>query len=395
MFVRINDRITSVGAKDYGSKFFDRLMPTPLGTTYNSYIIKGEKVCLIDPVKPESSKDLLQNLDKAGVGKLDYLVCLHTEQDHSGGWRDVVDRYPGVELVATDRVASLMALHHNIAKDMFRIMAPESVLDLGGLTLKFHPIPFAHWPDNTVVTVVEDNIMITSDLFGAHFIPEDVNKVDVDMHLEEAKGYFAEIMMPTRKQVRKHVLWAREQNPAMILPAHGPAWKNPSVIIDAYDEWTSDIVKPRVIIPFVSMHESTRIMVRHLVEKLESLGVEVKAHDLGDDEHDLRNNAGSAIYDMVDAAIVVLATPTVLTAPHPCAAFGALLMNALKIKAKYLGLMGSFGWGTQVVKIIESLTSAITAERLEPVLIKGLPNEEELGQIDALADTIAAKLAEL
>ena len=374
-------------------KFFDRLMPTSKGTTYNSFLIRDtEKTCLIDPVDPEYIDELLGSLDELGVEKLDYIFCLHTEQDHAGGVTALLAKYPEAKVLGTKKVWELMETHLHFAPERFQEIAEGETISLGEKTLTVKSIPFAHWPDNTMLLMNEPKYLFSSDLFGSHYAVVDGDTWSIEEQIEQAKVYYAEIMMPFKGQVKKYTAWVREAAPEKILAAHGPVWHDPEVILSRYERWTSDEVSDRIVVLYVSMHESTRAMVERLTQRLAAQDIKVTAHDIGDEDTDLRTSVGEAMNKAVNAAAVVLATPTVLGGPHPNMAFAAILMNALKPKTKRLALMGSYGWATQIEKTMKALLSGIKAEWLDSVLIKGLPVDEELEQIDNLADQLVKEV---
>lgn len=392
----ICDNVFEVGASHPERELFDCLMPTPHGTTYNSYLIVGQnKTALIDAVDPDKIGILLQNLTDAGITHIDYLVCLHTEQDHSGGSAAILKRYPMAQMIASAKVRELMLTHVHADDSKFTVIAEGERLELGGKTLQFMMIPFAHWPDNTMAYLEEDRILFSSDLFGSHYAtPKAFSTSSAEQRLA-AKSYFAEIMMPFRPQIAKYTARVRELKPRLIAPAHGPVWYDPELILGRYEKWVSDGVKKLVAIPYVSMHDSTRVMVERLTVKLSELGLSIICRDLGMHTDSLTIETGHFITDLVDAAAVIMATPTLLGGPHPNIAYAALVANSVRPKTKILGLIGSYGWGTKVSETMESLTSNMKVERLEPLLIKGLPNQEDLARIDQYALDLAAKIKEL
>jgi flavorubredoxin len=385
--------IYDVGVYHTDLRFFDRLMPTYSGTTYNSYFLDGgEKTLLIDPVDPVLAEEHLANLRTIGVKKIDGIACLHTEQDHAGSVETLLSHFPEAKVVVTKRVFDLMKAHFRVPEDQYRIVEDGDVLEVGRFRLTVKSTPFAHWPDNTMLLLESPRFVFSSDLFGSHYSEPDVSARDPEIQIDQAKAYYAEIMMPFRSHVAKYTAYVREFKPEKILPSHGPVWDDPSLILDRYDDWTGDAVCPRVVVFYCSMHESTRFMVERLSQRLAAHGVKVSAHDLGADDCDLRESAGNGMHRAVKAAAIVFATPTVLYGPHPNIAFAAVLANALKPKARYLSLIGSYGWGTQVEKVMKTLLSGLKAEWLDSVLIKGLPFEHELEPIDRLADDLAEKV---
>lgn len=389
----ISQNVFEVGASHPDRKLFDCLMPTPHGTTYNAYLIIGsEKTALIDAVDPEKTEVLLKNLSESGITHLDYLIHLHTEQDHAGASEAVLSKFPDAQLVGNAKVKELMQTHLHIDGNRIMVVTENDQLDLGGKTLSFMMIPFAHWPDNMMVWLREDRILFSTDLFGSHYAtPKAFSTSSTEQRLA-AKNYYAEIMMPYRSHVAKYTARVRELAPRMIAPAHGPVWYDPNVILRRYERWTSDRVKNVVAIPYVSMHDSTRIMVEHLTIRLSMHGLSVVCRNLGAEPDSLSQETGHFITDLVDAAAIIMATPTVIGGPHPNMAYAALVANAMRPKARFLALVGSYGWGTKVVETMNTMTANLKAERLEPVLVKGLPTAADMARLDQLADELAEKI---
>jgi flavorubredoxin len=393
----ISKNIFEVGAAHPDRELFDCLMPTPNGTTYNSYLIVGDqKTALIDAVDPLKIDILLGNLEEAGIAGIDYLVSLHTEQDHAGGDEAVLRRFPMAKIVASAKVKELSMSHLHIPPEQFIVVGEGDVIDLGGKTLRFMPIPFAHWPDNTMVYVAEERILFSSDLFGLHDAGSDHTPIAVDERIQRAKTYYAEIMAPFRQpQIARYTAQVKALDPVIIAAAHGPLWHDPALILNQYEQWTGESVRKLVAIPYVSMHDSTRGMVSHLADALTERGLSVVCRDLGSRLDSLPVETGHLITDLVDAAAMIIATPSLLGGPHPNVAYAALIANAIRPKIKFLGLIGSFGWGQKTEETIAALTANIKAERLATVLVKGLPRAEDLARLDQLADMLAEKIKAL
>ncbi len=389
--------VFELGASHRDRPMFDALMPLEYGTSYNTYIVVGEThTALIDPVDPMKVDVLLRNLKEAGIEKVDYIINLHTEQDHAGSTPVIMKLYPEAQLVATKAVVDLMETHLHIPREQFRIMAAGETLDLGGRTLEFRPIPFAHWPDNTMVYLVEEGILFSSDLFGAHFaMEENAYHTSSEVLAAATRAYYAEIMMPYNVQVTKYTMQTRELNPRIIAPAHGLIWYDPDFVLSLYETYTGERKRQNVIVGYVSMHDSTRVMVETLAIQLARRGVEYSVRNLVSKPADLMVETGHMSTELVDAAAMVIAGPTVLTGPHPAAAYAAVLFNALKPRVKYFGFMGSYGWGGKAAETIEALTSNLKAERLSPLMIKGLPTEADKEAIRAWADELADKVLAL
>jgi flavorubredoxin len=144
------------------------------------------------------------------------------------------------------------------------------------------------------------------------------------------------------------------------------------------------------------MHGSSALITERLTCKLADKGISVLSRNLGDRPDSLAVETGHVLYDLVMAAAVVFVMPTVLGGPHPAAAYCALVVNAIRPKTRFIGLAGSFGWGTKVKDTFEALTGGMKkAERLEPLLFEGLPTEDDLAKVDAYADLLAEKILSL
>jgi flavorubredoxin len=378
--------VVPVGAIDRDRRIFDELIPLPDGTSYNAYLVRGsEKTALIDTVDPSKEGDLFANLDELKVDRIDYLVSNHAEQDHSGTIPRILARYPSAQVVTTPRGKEfLMALLHVPTGKITPVQDRETI-SLGDRTLEFIHAPWVHWPETMFTYLREERILFTCDLFGSHYATGDLFVEELGRVYWAAKRYYAEIMMPFRGLIQGHLEKIRPLPIDIIAPSHGPVYRKPELILSAYQEWVSDSVKNEVVIPYVSMHHSTRAMVRHLEKALTDRGISVIPFNL------TVTDIGELAMALVDAATVVIGTPTILTGPHPAAIYATYLVKLLKPKTRTVGIIGSYGWGGRTVKDLTGILQGLPVEVLDPVLVKGLPAPEDLGALDILADKIAAK----
>lgn len=387
-YYKIKENVYSVGAVDWNRRIFDELIQIPNGTSYNSYLVVGkDKTALIDTVDPTKTQILIDNLRNLDVN-VDYLVANHAEQDHSGSIPKILELYEDAVVVTNSKCKEFLEEFHPIQDDKFQVVGDGDVLDLGDKKLEFAITPWVHWPDTMVSYLQEDRIMFTCDFFGSHLATSEPYAVESEIY-KPAKKYYAEIMMPFRNIIKKNVEKLGNFKIDMIAPSHGPILNNPKFIVDAYKDWISDETKNEVIIPYISMHGSTQEMVDHLVNSLIERGVSVKPLNLTYTE------MGEFALDIVDANTMVIASPTVLTGPHPSVVYATYLANALRPKLKLVGIMGSYGWGGRMVDQITSMIGSLKVENLEPLLIKGIPKDEDYKKIDAMADEIVKKHKEL
>ena len=375
-----------VGAVDWDRRLFDSLIPLPEGTSYNAYLVAGsEATVLFETVDPTKTDLLLDNL--RDVERIDYVVLQHAEQDHTGSLGAVLERFPEARLLCSPKAIELLAAHLHIAADSFTAVQDGEELALGGKTLRFLHTPWVHWPETMSTYVVEDKVLLSCDLFGSHLATSDLFGLD-DEVIPAAKRYFAEIMMPLRAAVKKNLDKLAPLDIEVIAPSHGPLYGNPDAIVAAYREWVEGPPKNLVVIPYVTMHGSTLVLVERLSARLIELGVKVERVDLASVD------LGRLATFLVDAATIVVGTPTVLTNPHPAVMSALYLANALRPKAKFLSVIASYGWASNAIETISSMTSGIKAETIEPVLVRGLALPEDLLLVDRLAEAIAAKHAE-
>jgi len=382
----IKPNVFAVGVIDWDRTLFDELIPLPDGTTYNAYLIKGsQKTALLDTVEPELKDGLIENVINADIDTIDYIVAHHAEQDHSGSIPDILTLYPNAKVVVNEKCKkTLMDLLH-IEEEHFLVIKDGETLSLGDKTLQFFDLPWVHWPETFGTYLQEDKILFPCDFFGSHLAGSHLYVHDEALVYEAAKRYYAEIMMPFRGPIRKHLDKLATLDIEMIAPSHGPIYDKPKLILDAYADWVSDTVKNEVVIPFVSMHNSTRTLVNHLVQALIDRGITVKRFDL------THADIGKMAISLVDAATVIIGSPTVLTEAHPLAAYATILTNALRPKTKYVSIVGSYSWAGKMPKQLTGLLTNLKAEILEPVLVKGHPKENGFAALDNLADTILAK----
>ncbi len=371
-----------VGAIDWDRRLFDDLIPLPDGTSYNSYLLRDEEnTALIDTVDPKMADVLVGNLRELGVEKLDYVVTNHAEQDHSGSLPRVLELYPDAVVVCSPRCRDLLVDHLHIPKDEFMIVKDGEALSLGEWTLKFLHTPWVHWPETMCTYLEEEKILFSCDFFGSHLATSEIFADPLAIY-EPAKRYYAEIMMPFRPTIRRNLEKIERLGLEMIAPSHGPLYDDPSFIMEAYRDWASEEVKNVVVIPYTSMHGSTEKMVSYLMDALMDRNIGVMRFDL------TRTDVGKLAMALVDAATMVIGTCTVLTGPHPNVANATFLANALRPKLKFVSIIGSYGWGGRTVKVIQDMIPNLKVEMIDPVLVKGLPRDDDFRALDELADEI-------
>jgi flavorubredoxin len=381
---QIKPNVYWVGAIDWDRRLFDALIPLPDGTSYNAYLVQGsQKVALIDAVDPSMAHVLMAYLEN--VPGIDYVIANHAEQDHSGSIPKVLAKYPAAKVVTTPKGRDLLMALLLIPEDRFITVDDGETLSLGDKTLEFIHAPWVHWPETMLTYLREDKILFPCDFFGSHLATTDLYVADEGQVYEAAKRYFAEIMMPFRTSIEKHLEKLNGYKIDIIAPSHGPMYDKPSFILKAYRSWVSGPPKNIVVLPYISMHGSTQKMVEYFVGALADKGVTVKQFNLA------ATDIGKLAMALVDAATLVIGTPTVLVGPHPNVAYAAFLANALRPGLQFVSIIGSYGWGSKAVEQLKGLIPNLKAEVLDSVIIKGFPGEEDFKALGNLASTIAQK----
>lgn len=380
----IKEDVYELPAIDWDRRLFDSLIPLPDGTSYNAYLIKGsEKTVLLDTVDPTMTHYLMEQLED--TPKIDYIVIHHIEQDHSGSLPSVLKKYNDAKVIISSRGKDMLIDHLHIPEERIITVNDGEIISLGDKTLEFIYTPWVHWPETMSTYLVEDKILFTCDFFGSHLATNSLYATDKNRVYESAKRYYAEIMMPFRTIIKNNLEKLKDYEISIIAPSHGPIYNEPSFIINAYKDWISDNPKNVAVVPYISMHNSTRQMVDYLVDSLTKRDVYVERFDLSSVD------LGKLAMSLVDAATIIIGTPTVLTGPHPNVIYAAYLCNALRPKLRYASIIGSYGWGGKTVDYIKNMLTNLKVEILEPVMVKGLPRVEDLKVIDRLADQIAER----
>ncbi len=391
--VQIAPGVFWVGVKHHNRRLFDGLIPLPHGTSYNSYLVVGsDKTALIDTVNPGFDKELFEKLaERTDISKIDYVVMNHAEPDHADAGRYVLEAAKGAKLVTSEKGKEAAMMYFGVDPERIMVVGEGSKLELGGKTLSFVDAPWLHWPETIFTYLEEDGILFPCDFFGSHLAdgPFYSDEMGDELALDMAKLYFAEIMMPFRRQGATAVEKVRKLGVRMIAPSHGVIWRDPEVILGPYTAWTGEKMGKKVTIAYVSMWGSTEKLVNALKNRLVEKGIMVNVFDL------TVTDVGHVAKELVDTPVVVVGAPTVLNMMHPVGAYATLLVKQLRAPTKYTALLTSHGWSGGAVKHVQDILDGAKIEILGVVDPKGPPKDEHFEQVRELADKIEEKLRAL
>ncbi|MCR8746509.1 FprA family A-type flavoprotein [Romboutsia lituseburensis] len=348
------------GVVDKDLKVFDIIMETEFGTTYNCYIIKDEKTVLFDTVKPNFKEEFLKNISEVtDVSDIDYVVIHHTEPDHAGSLKYLLDLNPNIEVFCTN--AAKMYLTEQINKPFkCHVIKDGEVLNIGKRNLKFITAPFLHWADTMFTYVEEEKTLFTCDAFGCHFANVDADAVENEDYLKSSKHYYDCIVKP----FAKHVLNAINKVVDLkidfdtILTSHGPMLtKDPMAAVKRYLDWSTEVVNStnqnQVAVFYLSAYTNTLEMAKKIKEGLISEGACVTLYDL--EEMNLKEMHDAVVMSKV----ILLGSPTInRTMVKPMWDLFSTI-DPMANQGKIAGVFGSYGWSGEGITMAENLLKSM------------------------------------
>ncbi|MEM2986836.1 MAG: FprA family A-type flavoprotein [Nitrososphaerota archaeon] len=385
--VELDKNVYWVGVRDWNRRIFDALIPLPKGTTYNAYLIIGkDKKALIDTVNPGFEIELEEKIKQIIDPKdLDYVIMNHAEPDHAGSIPHIMNLSDKAKLIVTKRGAKMAQIFYKVPEERIVIVTDGNTIDLGDKTLKFIEAPMLHWPETMFTYLQESGILFPCDFFGSH-TAEALYDEEVDNIISKAQKYFGEIMMPFRNMVKNGLEKIKNLKINIIAPSHGPIYKNPERIINAYYKWANGETKNKAVIIYVTMWGSTESIVKLIIETLASEGIEVALHNL------IIADIGEIAKDLVDSRAIILGAPTVLGGAHPLAVYAAYLIRVLQPSAKFCAIFSSYGWGGGAIRHLKEIISPLKIEIIDTLEINGSPSKDDEMKIIELSKKIAEKI---
>ncbi len=363
MFVPVNlsERVFYVGVNDRRTHLFENLWPLERGVAYNSYVIKDEKVALIDSVEIGQVDKFLKKV-RAVIGDrpVDYLVINHMEPDHAGAVQILTELYPDMKLVGNKKTIPMVEGFFGI-KDKFVEVAEGDVLELGATSLQFFMVPMVHWPETMVSYMKEDKILFSGDAFGSFGTLDGGifdDEVDFDSFKEEMRRYYSNIVGKYGSPVQKALAKLEGLDIAMIGATHGPVLRSriPEMIA-MYDAWSKYEAEPGVVVAYASMYGHTEEMAEVVARELAVNGVKhIKMYDVS------KTHASYIISDIFKYKGVVFGSPTYSNELHPNMEALVNKLEHMRVSNHLLGVFGSFSWAGAAVKRLTSFAEKVKWE---------------------------------
>jgi len=393
--VKITDGLWWVGAQNPGLRAFDVIMRTDWGTSYNSYLIKGaEKTAVVDAVKDGFTDEQIERISAVcDISSIDYIICNHTEPDHSGGVKKLLELASGAVVLCTKPASVFL---QNIINDKFECHVVEDgeTLELGGKTLRFISAPYLHWPDSMFTYVTEDAVLLSGDVFGFHFSAQNVfdDLTPLSDEMEKSQKYYFDVIMgPFKSYVMAAIKKVRALHIDVIGPSHGPVLrKTPWDAVDRYEQWASDIfVKnepKKVYVGFVSCYGYTRQLAETIAGVARAAGYDVELEDVSQVE------AAVCAEKIHKADAVAIGSPTLNRDALKPVWDVLTSLSTYIMKGKPAAVFGSFGWSGESIKYLSERLRAVGADVLGTCSAKLKPDDRELAEAEKLGHTLCGAL---
>ena len=372
---KIKEGIYWVGAIDWNMRNFHGYL-TQKGTTYNAYLVIDEKITLIDTVKNTVKDQMFERIrDIIDPSKIDVVISNHVEMDHSGTLPELLEMCPNAELITSGSGAKDLPKHFH--KDWnFTVVKSGDKVNLGKRSLEFVTTPMVHWPDNMVCYMPEEKILFSNDSFGQHYASSNLFDYDnpKEIVLNEAKKYYANIVMPYAAQVVKEYNSIKDFDIEMICSSHGVVWKKyVKDIIDSYLLWVSGETKKKVTIIYDTMWGSTEKMAFKVIgDAFEAKGYELAFYSMQ------TNHESDVIVSVLDSEYICAGSPTLNRTIMPSIAKVLTYMKGLSPGNRKAIAFGSYGWGGNSIKEVADYLVASKFELVDSIKYKYVPTSEDL-----------------
>lgn len=377
--VPLADGVDWVGHVDWTVRDFHGYR-TARGSSYNAYLVRGEKTALVDSVRAPYAGGLVGRVAAlAPGGVIDYVVCNHAEPDHSGSLPAVMAAFPGAALVCNARCLEALSLHYDVSGWRTRVVSDGETLSLGGRTLRFLDTPMVHWPESMATYLQEDRILFSMDAFGQHIASSERFDDQLPLHevVDAARTYYANIVAPHGRPVAAALGKLGVLGAATIAPAHGVAWRgHVGEIVGLYRDWAAAKARRKVVVLFRSMWGSTRAMATAIAEGAAAAGgVSVKLIDVTA-THDT-----DTVTELMECAAFAAGSATLNQGMTPEMARTLCYVRGLKPRGKKGLAFGSYGWAEKAASAIDATLAEMGVERVSPpITSRFAPDAATLGK---------------
>lgn len=375
--VKIRENIYWVGGIDWNLRNFHGYL-TQKGSTYNAYLIIDEKITLIDTVKHYHYDEMIERISSViDPKKINYIISNHAEMDHSGAMPELMKLIPNAEIIATPNGEKALNDHYK-ENWKCRTVKTGDKLSTGKYSFAFYPAPMVHWPDNMLTYMENENILFSNDAFGQHLATSERfdDEYNLDTIVEEARKYYANIVLPYSVQVQKALSDLKGLKIDMIAPSHGIIWrKNVGLIVNEYVKWSSGDVKKKALIIYDTMWNSTALIAETIGSVFQEKDYNIKMFNLQ------FNHMSDIMTELLEAEYICVGSSTLNNNMLPSVAGFLTYMKGLAPKERKGLAFGSFGWGGQGVKQVNEALHGCSYQMLDMISVKYKPDEQMLKTI--------------
>lgn len=387
----ITDDLYWIGGNDRRLALFENIFPVPNGVSYNAYVLLDEKTVLLDTVDKAVGEQFFENLTHVlGERDLDYVIINHMEPDHCAMLKEVIFRYPKVQVVCNAKTADIIKQFFKIETDAL-IVKENDTLCTGKHTFTFLMAPMVHWPEVMVTYDTTDKVLYSADAFGTFgAINGNLFADEVDFEtkwLDDARRYYTNIVGKYGAQVQALLKKASKVDIEMICPLHGPVWRtNIGWFVEKYQKWsTYEPEDQGVMIAYASIYGNTENAANVLASRLADKGLKnIAMYDVS------VTHPSVVVSEAFRASHLVFASPTYNGGIFPNMETVLLDLKAHNLQKRTVAFMQNGTWaatsGRQMNEMISGmkemtvLTPAIT--------IKSALNDNQSEEIDAMVDAI-------
>lgn len=386
------------GVNDRTKHKFENLWALPYGVSYNSYIVRGEKIAIMDGVEFAGVDELLRNIATAEQGvKPDYIIVHHMEPDHSGALPTLLEKYPEMKVVTNAKAIDMIkGFYHIDDADRFICVKDGDTLDLGdGFQFKFYMTPMVHWPETMMTWLEKGGVLFSGDGFGTFgaldggVMDSDFGQEMLDIYFHEMRRYYSAIVgkygVPVQNALRK--LSGLPIN--YLCTLHGPVWHAQACkVIGIYDALSSFKAENGVVIAYGSMYGNTMSLVEHFARALKSAGVQnVVVHNMS------KSEMSDVLADIWHYNGLVLASPTYNMSIFPPVEALVKALEVRELKDRHVAVLGSYAWAPQAAKLLKERVEGMQLDLVgEPVAMKMSLTSQTLEAATTLAQALAQKV---
>ncbi|TDX47832.1 FprA family A-type flavoprotein [Orenia marismortui] len=367
-----------VGGIDWDLRDFHGYL-TQRGSTYNAYLIIDEKVTLIDTVKHYLYDEMIERISSIiDPSKIDYVISNHVEMDHSGGLPQLMKVAKNAKLITSPKGKAGLEAHYDSENWNFEVAKPGTELNIGQRTLNFVLTPMVHWPDNMVTYLPDEKILFSNDAFGQHYASSErfADQASFDIVMEEAKKYYANIVMPYGRQVQGVLEKAKDLEIDIIAPSHGVIWRSfVTEIMEKYQKWSANETDEKALIIYDTMWGSTNKLAYAIQDAFEDKGISTKMMNLD------VNHRSDIITEVLTAKYICVGSPTLNNNMLPSVAAFLTYLKGLAPKNRIGLAFGSYGWGGQSIGQVEDVLADCRFELLDQIKVQYIPDESQLKEV--------------